>query len=37
MRCSDPPQESCSDANCPAHGDRYGDDFWDADERSDDD
>lgn len=37
MRCSDPPEESCSDAGCPVHGDRYSDDWWDADERGDDD
>ena len=21
LQCSDPPEESCSDAGCPAHGD----------------
>jgi hypothetical protein len=25
--CSNPPEESCSDAGCPVHGDR--DDNWD--------
>ena len=25
--CSDPPEESCSDAACPVHGDQ--DDNWD--------
>ena len=33
-RCSDPPEESCSDAGCPVHGeDGDGTNWWDADER----
>ena len=35
FECSAPPAESCSDAGCPVHGD--SEDFWDADERGDDD
>lgn len=36
-RCSDPPEESCSDAGCPAHGHDERDDaeLWDAEEDDD--
>ena len=37
-RCSDPPEESCSDAGCLVHGeDGDGTNWWDADERDDPD
>ena len=37
FNCSDPPEESCSDAGCPVHGDGDDTDWWHADERGDDD
>ena len=38
IRCSDPPEESCSDAGCLVHGeDGDGTNWWDADERDDPD
>ena len=37
-RCSDPPEESCSDAGCPVHGeDGDGTNWWNEDPEDDPD
>jgi len=33
--CSDPPEESCSDAACPIHGHDYDDDDYEGDDDDD--